>query len=102
MGVLFEFSKVDQMRTLLADYAIMRVHHEGIGVQRHIVALELSVYNGFTLGTPGIWQRQDVIRFIKVGRTFMTIYRPKGTWEWGAKVEIVTINGTEYLRTDRT
>ena len=96
METLFEFSKMNQMSTIRADYAITGVHHEGVGIHRRIVSVEVKANIGTTLGIPNIWRRQEVVRQINSGTLFMTY-----TWQWGAKVEVVTINGVEYLRTDR-
>ena len=66
---------------------------------QHIVQVKVSLVLGVnSLGAEQTWTRQRVVD--TVNDTFYTYTRTGGQWVRGAKVEIVIINGTPYLRTD--
>lgn len=49
---------------------------------------------------PSTWERSDVLDTLRKNENFCTI--TQGTdnkWHQGAKVEIITINGVDYIKT---
>jgi hypothetical protein len=55
---------------------------------------------GELMGTPAEYTRQNVICSIKAGVHFITIFRnDDGTWRRGRLVNLVVVNGKEYLKT---
>jgi hypothetical protein len=56
---------------------------------------------GITMGTPSEYTRQNIIRSIKAGIIYVTIHKDSDdNWRRGAPINIVIINGLEYLKTD--
>ncbi|TGL20564.1 DUF3892 domain-containing protein [Leptospira bourretii] len=53
-----------------------------------------------TFNNPTSWPRNEVIRYIESRYTFYTMTKSSGKWESGAKVNVILVNGTKYLRTD--
>ena|SRR3990167_989675 len=44
--------------------------------------------------------RDEVVSSIKGGRIYFTIFKEDDEWQIGNRVEIISVNGEEYLRTD--
>lgn len=53
-----------------------------------------------TLGSKNIRSRSWIVDKIKALYSFCTIFRTGGEWRIGAKVNIITVDGNLYLRTD--
>jgi hypothetical protein len=88
-----------------ADYAITGVHYGRTGQNnqwKRIVEVQARTDNGEKLGAVEVRKRQDIVDAIKRGQTFVTATKGNtNSYDQGAKVEIVRINNTEYIRTDR-
>jgi len=83
-----------------ADYCISKVQYNE--ERTHIVKVEVREDKGDTLGSPQEWQRTKVVTEIQTGKTFITIMSDgSGKWRKGREVGTVTINGVNYIRTDR-
>jgi hypothetical protein len=81
-----------------ADYLISAVRYND--KDTHIVAVQVDV-DGETVGAPTLKSRQEVAALLSKGSTICTIFKgPNGRWSQGAKVEIVKVDGEEYIRTD--
>ena len=81
-----------------ADYCISHVRYNDF--KTHIVQVKVHPDLGDSLGVPGTWERADVLDSLRNEESFCTII--KGTdnkWNHGAKVEIFTLNGTDYIKT---
>ena len=64
---------------------------------------QVRKYHDSVLDTPETLSRQTIISSIKMGKTYVTAIKSpsSGKWECGADVEIVNIEGIDYLRSDR-
>ena len=92
------------MATQWATYLISAVRYDSAGT--HIDKVRVHPDNGNTVG-PGTEQlRQRVVSLIDAGTTFATITfdGSNNTWRYGAKVEVILIDGQKFIRTvpDRT
>ncbi|MGG4011049.1 DUF3892 domain-containing protein [Bacillus smithii] len=83
-----------------ADYLISAVRYEDKNKKERIKVLKVHTDNGDKVGAGTDWLREDVISSIEEGYTYCTIYQKDGKWNKGAKVEIVIVDGSKYLRTD--
>lgn len=83
-----------------ADYGISKVRYNN--EQTHIVKVRVHEDKGDTIGRAEEWSRSQVVSAIERGKTFVTILKSSDDkWSKGQDVHIVTINGVEYIRTDR-
>ena len=81
-----------------SDYLISAVRYNATG--SHIDEVRVHVDNGDTVGSGTSKTRDTVISQLSAGTTFATIYKNSdGKWNLGASVEIVTIEGTKYIKT---
>jgi hypothetical protein len=81
-----------------ADYGISAVRFNG--AHTHIDRVVVRPDNGSTIGAPTDHARADIVAAIKKGVTFVTIFKDSNNqWNKGQPVYIVTINGTEYIKT---
>jgi hypothetical protein len=81
-----------------ADYGISAVRYNS--AHTHIDKVKVHLDNGDTIGTAVEMTRQKVISLIKAGKTFVTILKNNDDkWIKGQPVYIITINGTEYIKT---
>jgi len=83
-----------------ADYGIS--HKRFASGTKHISHLFVHEDTGEAFREGSTWTRQDVITAIEVNqKTFITILKRDGKWTRGASVNVITIEGVKYLRTDR-
>jgi hypothetical protein len=81
-----------------ADYGIYAVRFNAL--RTHIDRVRAMPDDGESFGSSVEMARTEVISAIKRGVTFVTIIKDtNGKWLLGSKVFIVTINGTEYIKT---
>jgi hypothetical protein len=83
-----------------ADYCISHVRYNH--PKTHIEQVKVREDLGNSLGKPSTWKRKDVLDSLENHETFCTI--TLGTddkWNHGDKVEIVTINGINYIKTSK-
>jgi len=83
-----------------ADYGISAVRYNSS--ETHIEKVRVHKDSGDSIETPEIWLREKVVSSLETGYTFVTILKNnQGNWNKGRNVEIVRVNGTKYIRTDR-
>ena len=81
-----------------ADYLISAVRYNQS--HSHIDRVKVHVDNGESVGAATDTMRRDVIDALKSGKTFVSIIKnAQGSWNKGQTVYIVTIKGTEYIKT---
>jgi len=82
-----------------ADYCISEVSYNV--EHTHIVKVKVCEDLDDTLGNTAEWTRFEVVSSIGQGNSFVTIYKNSdGKYNKGEDVQIVTVNGTKYIRTD--
>lgn len=81
-----------------ADYLISAVRYNTAGT--HIEELRVHKDKGDSVGAAATEKRSTVVSQLEAGYTFVTITEGEGKWKRGAKVGLVTVNGTKYIRTD--
>ena len=81
-----------------ADYLISAVRDNAAGT--HIEQVQIRLDEGDKISGPSTWSRSKVIEKIDAGHTVITIFRPNGSWDKGARVRVVTIDGEKFIRTD--
>lgn len=84
-----------------ADLCITAVRYSS--EHTHIDRVRARPDLGEELGPEAEYTRSQIVSFIEGGKTVITVYRDPpntGNWKKGAKVEVVVIEGTKYLRTD--
>lgn len=83
-----------------ADYGISEVRYNTKGT--HIDQVKVHKDNGNSIGVAEVWSREKVVSKLEDNNSFVTILRNSdGKWTEGRKVEIVKVNGTKYIRTDK-
>ena len=83
-----------------ADYCISHVRYND--PKTHIEQVKVHQDLGDSLGIPSIWERTGVLDSLRNNESFCTITEgADNNWIQGAKVEIVTINGTDYIKTKK-
>jgi len=83
-----------------ADYLISAVKYNAD--HDHIIKVKTHEDKGDKVGSSYEENRETVVANIKKGKTYMTILKNKeGKWDRGAPVEIIRINGKEFIRTDK-
>lgn len=82
-----------------ADYCISAVRYDTN--EKHIEFVRVHKDLGESLGTAQEWSRSQVISALDKGNTFVTITYSGNSWNRGADVHKVTINGIKYIRTDK-
>ena len=83
-----------------ADYGISAVKYNSKGI--HIEQVKIHVDNGDSIGAANVWTREKVISELENKYSFVTIVmNSKGNWDKGKNVEIIKVNGTKYIRTDK-
>ena len=81
-----------------ADYCISHVRYNS--PKTHIEIVKLRQDLGDSLGVPSTWERTDVLDTLRNKESFCTIIEgTNNKWNQGAKVEIFTISGTDYIKT---
>lgn len=82
-----------------ADYLISAVRYDAN--HTHIDKVEIREDKGEKIGVPYEETRPAVISNHKKGKTYCTITKGKDGWNKGAMVEILSVNGKEFIRTDK-
>ncbi len=83
-----------------ADYCISHVRYNSS--KTHIEQVKVREDLGDSLGEPSTWERADVLDSLRNNESFCTITEDtNNNWIQGAKVKIVTINGTDYIKTEK-
>lgn len=82
-----------------ADFLISKVGYDTD--HTHIVKVETRVDKGEKVGPPYEETRQTVISNLKKEKTYCTIRKVEKDWKKGEMVGIVTVNETEYIKTDK-
>ena len=83
-----------------ADYAIIAVSYDSNST--YIDCVEVRPDLGDKFGRSEHWSRSRVITSIKDGKSFVTAYEnTDNKWRRGENVSIVSVRGTQYIRTDR-
>jgi len=65
----------------------------------HISSVKIYQDGHISSGNHSIWSRQNVVTAIKNGHDIWTMTKERGKWIKGAKVQIVPVEGTEYIKT---
>jgi hypothetical protein len=87
------------MATKWADYLISAVQYNYAGT--HIAKVRRHPDNGDTIGNSTDVLRSSVVSQLEAGTTFATITKDGTKWILGASVEVITVEGEKYIRTDR-
>lgn len=85
-----------------ADFVITRVRYNAAGT--HIDHVEVADDTGDALGAKRSESRSTVIANLKARKSYVTAPPSRttsGSVEKGAAVEVIVVNGAEYIRTDR-
>lgn len=84
-----------------ADFLISAVRYSTTGT--HIDAVKVHQDRGTQVGMPGeALSRPCVVSLLKIGASMCTITRKgDGPYDRGADVEVVTVDGVNYLKTRR-
>jgi hypothetical protein len=82
-----------------ADYLISAVRYNS--ADTHIDSVRVHQDKGDTVGTGSDESRATIVAALQMGTTFVTIFmNAAGTWDKGAEVRTVHIDGVNYIRTD--
>lgn len=79
------------------DYWISEVCYK----DNHIESVRIYKDNEVVYGLEETWTVTSVIDTINEGNNISTMIKKNGRWCAGAKVEVVDLKGTNYIRTDR-
>jgi len=82
-----------------ADYLISAVRYNT--EKTHIVKVKVHKDMGESVGSAEEFTRGQVADKIEKGYSFVTIYRQNEKWVKGEEVHTVTVDGEEFIRTDR-
>lgn len=83
-----------------ADYLISAVRYDP--ARSHIEKIRVHKDKGDVVGSAFESSRREAIANIKSKQTYITIYKGHDNkWEKGKEVQIIVVDGTEYIRTDR-
>jgi hypothetical protein len=83
-----------------ADFCISGVSYNSD--HTHIIKVKVHEDKGDKVGAPTEEPRVYVVASIEKGKSFVTILKnDKGDWKQGAKVEIIPVHETKYIRTDK-
>lgn len=83
-----------------ADYLISGVRYDKN--HEYIVVVEVRPDEDTKVGNPTQCERKEIVAHLKKRVTYITIYKDKeGKWSKGATVDIITVNGKEFIRTDK-
>jgi hypothetical protein len=82
-----------------ADYLISAVRYNT--AETHIDEVRVHEDKGEVVGPASTEKRSTAVNHLEAGCTFATITESADDkWKLGAKVRIVTVSGTKYIRTD--
>jgi hypothetical protein len=82
----------------MADYGITGVKYNGIG--KYIEWVKVGKFTGSSFGIRENWLRTKVISEFEEGKTFITVLKQGDRLKKGLEVNIVTVDGKKYIRTD--
>jgi Protein of unknown function (DUF3892) len=83
-----------------ADYVITEVRFNA--KHTHIDKVRARKDNGETLESAQEYARQEVVKAINNGTTFVTAFKNNvGKWNKGEDVFVIEINGADYIKTKR-
>jgi len=83
-----------------ADYLISGVRYDS--EHSHIEKVRVHEDTGDKVGSVFESYRQEVVTNIKSKKTYITIYKGHDNkWKKGEEVQIIVVDGIEYIRTDR-
>lgn len=81
-----------------ADYGISEVRYNR--EHTHIDQVKVHEDNGETISASTIWKREDVVKAIENGKTFVTILKsPEGKWNKGQLIYIIKVGGIKFIKT---
>lgn len=80
-----------------ADYGISAVRYNAR--HTHIDRVRAHPHNGDTIGVGAEYERAAIVKAIKEGVSFVTIFWNGGLWHRGQPVYIIKVNGVEYIKT---
>lgn len=81
-----------------ADFLISAVRYDE--ESKKISHLKVHPDEGLNVGRGSTWTKEEVIKAITDGKTFLTILKDeKGNWQKGSQVFIIRVNG-DYIITD--
>lgn len=80
-----------------ADYGISAVSYDKD--HEHIERVEIRKDNGDKFGQAEIHPRQNIIKAIEAGTTFVTIVNDGQNWNKGSEVFVITVNGRKFIKT---
>lgn len=81
------------------DYLIFAAKYNAEG--NYIELVRIYKNNGTAENCSEIQTRSFVLESLKKGHTFSTILRSESGWSKGKEIQIVTVDGAEFLRIDR-
>lgn len=82
----------------MADYGITGVKYNSIG--KYIEWVKVGKFAGSSFGMREKWLRTKLISEFEDGRTFITVLKHGDRLKKGLNVNIVTVDGKKYIRTD--
>lgn len=82
----------------MADYGITGVKYNSIG--KHIEWVKVGKFTGSSFGMRENWLRTKVMSELDNNKTFITVLKQGDRLKKGLEVNIVTVNGKKYIRTD--
>lgn len=82
----------------MADYGITGVKYNSIG--KYIEWVKVGRFTGNSFGMRENWLRTKVISEFGNGKSFITVLKQGDRLKKGLEVNIVTIDGKKYIRTD--
>jgi hypothetical protein len=81
-----------------ADYLISAVRYNQ--AETHIEAVQVRTDDGEKVSQPSRLTRDEVIKMLGEGSTFITIYAKDGKWHRGANMKTLVVDGETWIRTD--
>ena len=82
----------------MADYGITGVKYDSI--DKYIQWVKVGKLTGSSFGMRENWLRTKVISEFENGKTFITVLKEGDRLKKGLAINIVTVNGKKYIRTD--
>ncbi|WP_414468452.1 DUF3892 domain-containing protein [Methanobacterium sp. ACI-7] len=82
----------------MADYGITGVKYNSIG--KYIEWVKVGKFTGSSFGMREKWLRTKVISEFEDGKTFITVLKHGDRLKKGLNVNIITVDGKKYIRTD--
>lgn len=82
-----------------ADYGVSAVKFNR--EHTHIDQVKVHADNGDAIEGATAWSRQDVIKAIENGSTFVTIFKNSvdGKWKKGQPVYVIKVSNTKFIKT---